>query len=206
MNTAWKHFWIVIGLIAAAGVAAAIWTMPEIGRSNVAAAWVQAVGSVAAIIASVMIGNRAAKKARHAALEVQNREAAGRLEVALHVANQARELLQVLRSRFRGGDTSLGANDFDSVREALQALPFADLRSGPLVKELMTIRRVLGSIQAISARYEDFHGVLGAELLSQLKSEFERKATALERSYDAAEAAYEAALLRLDALHDAGGH
>lgn len=168
-----------------------------------APAWVQAIGSVAAIVAAVIVSNQTARRTRHIALEIQNREAASRIEVAIHIANQARTLVNMANDRVsRHGEVTLGAGDFDSVRGAIDALPIADLRSGRLVTCMMTIRRLLGPIQKISEDYESVGGH-GVEPTSQ-KAFDERMAVrlaAFDRTHEDLQLAARAALDRLSESH-----
>lgn len=199
--TNWTLFWTTLAVVFAVGFAVWISGAPSPGNATEAAAWLQAIGSIGAIVVAILVAQHSAKISRRVALEMQNREAAGRIEVAVHIANQANELRNHLKARINGGARGLGDNDFDSVADAIDVLPFAELRSGLLVAELMTTRRLVRSLHAISQTFESFYGILEPAGLESLKSQFEKKSEALDRTYvrlkgDAAEA-----LKQLSSLH-----
>lgn len=171
--------------------------------SSIAASWIQAVGSIVAIIAAIVISNDGARRNRHIALEIQNREAAARIEVAIHVANQGRTLVALVGKRFAGGKTTLGEGDFDSVCRAIDGIELADLRSGRLVTALMTLRRLLGPIRKLNDGFEVVGGcgMPRSDLLS-FRKELRHRAKVFNRTYDEAVQAAESALTRLSKSHE----
>jgi hypothetical protein len=192
MTSVWRSFWGAIALMGAAGVAAAIWQMPEPLRNNVAAAWVQAIGSIAAIVAAAFISDRATRDGRKTAFALQNREASGRLEVAMFVAHQVVMLAYLVKARVGGASQAITGSDFDSILDAIDKLPLADLSSGRFVQELLAMRRVLNALKGYVASFE------GAKSKSYVRATFaiaimDRIAT-LEKVYVHVEEAYADAL------------
>lgn len=167
-----------------------------------APAWVQAIGSIMAILAAVWVAQDTARRSRHIALEIRNRDASARIEIAMHIANEARTLMNFAAASLRGtAHMNLGAGDFQSVREAIDALPFAELSSGRIVAELMTIRRLLGPIERLCDTFNHAGLSIDKQTRGSLDEEVDRRMAAFERSYEKLEGAVRAAIDRLNQSH-----
>jgi len=169
------------------------------------AAWVQAIGSIGAIGVAIWVANDAANRNRHTALEMRNREASTRLEIAHHIANEAKLLVGMAAKSIRGElNISLGEGDFQSVRDAIDALPFAELTHGRVVVELMTIRRLLGPIEKLC----EANNLVGLAMTKSdqksMKDELARREAAFDRTFVKMEQAVRDALDRLNRSHDEG--
>lgn len=200
----WTSFWAAVGLMASVLLLQLALEHPP-GTSEEVAAWVQALGSIGAIVAATLIARDSARTSRQIALEMQNREVAGRLEVAVHVASQARDLREILGNRLAGSsETQLGANDFDNVTAAIAALPFAELRSGRLVTNLMALQRVVRMLGSISDHHERVVANAPGADNSKIIEEFTRRSAALDRIYGEVEKASAEALGRLTDSHNTG--
>lgn len=132
-----------LGLIAAGG-----WTWFKGMLESAAPAWIQAIGSIAAIFASAEIGRRQARAAidleakKRAAAEVQ------KLKIVMALMVRAHGLSDDICKAFATAQFS----DFDQVSPelmvdthlALQALPVFEIPNGLLALDVLTIGRALG--------------------------------------------------------------
>lgn len=197
----WMAFWTTLSTMAA--VVLLCWAIKRPpATSGEVAAWVQAIGSVVAIIVAILIGQSAAKRARHVALEVQNREAAARIEIAIFVASQSRDLAQALERRFHLRGPALSEIDFSSVQEGIDRLPMSELRSGALVAKLLTLRRLVGGLEGLSVEFEGMGGPSLSEPRRMIyRSRLLERSDILLRVYGDIENAAQAALTRLSDTH-----
>lgn len=132
-----------LGLIAAGG-----WTWFKGMLESAAPAWIQAIGSIAAIFAAAEIGRRQARAAidleakKRAAAEVQ------KLKIVMALMARAHGLSDDICKAFATAQFS----DFDQVSPelmvdthlALQALPVFEIPNGLLALDVLTISRALG--------------------------------------------------------------
>lgn len=103
------------------------------------AAWTQAVGSVAAIIAAILISGR---QRRHAE---RDREAAERAFgiLCIGLAKQAVELVDATESGLTAKKISVSPETVDDVLETLDRLPFERMVSAEFALAFVNIRRSL---------------------------------------------------------------
>lgn len=111
-------------------------------KSDAVAAWVQAFGSIAAIVGAVWIGNRQVQ----AALSTEARASAGRRKSILAIAEAAYEHSERFRRLLAQSDprASLSLNYHESiingVAEALGSVPFHEVGSRDGVMALLSLR------------------------------------------------------------------
>lgn len=106
--------------------------------SDVTAAWVQAVGSIWAVLAVWRFSTEEARRAEEAAFQ----QVRSRIETALHVAHEARELARETVARLKGPNR-LPKHDFEDVRETLDRIPIDKLGSGRLALRVRQLRRLV---------------------------------------------------------------
>lgn len=121
------------------------------------AAWVQAVGSIGAIIAGFRVANKQIKstaaQARLDRIEADDDRLTAALSVAMYAADLIYEAAGQAASK--GSVTgyllvSCDYLDFDGATRALQAIPLHDLRSPAMIGGLLKIQRCVESIDRMT--------------------------------------------------------
>ena len=132
-----------LGLIAAGG-----WTWFKGMLESAAPAWIQAIGSVAAIFAAAEIGRRQARAASDLEAKKQAAAETQKLKIVMALMARAYGLSNDICKAFATAQFS----DFDQVSPelmvdthlALQALPVFEIPNGLLALDVLTIGRALG--------------------------------------------------------------
>lgn len=121
------------------------------------AAWVQAVGSIGAIIAGFRVANKqsknAAAQARLDRLEADDDRLTAAFSVAMYAADLIHEAARQAASRASVGgylEVSCYYLDFEGAARALQAIPLHDLRSSAMIGGLLKIHRCVESIDRMT--------------------------------------------------------
>ena len=133
------------------------------------AAWVQAAGSILAIVAAFLISflqHRSTLKV----LQKQRREAnAGRLDVLFELAEQARTLIEKANAGIQGNVASyfereLDSNDLQGLHEAFASIALHDLPTANSVFAILRLKEVTRQMPSLIQQAVDEltkHGAVG---------------------------------------------
>lgn len=104
---------------------------------QVTAAWVQAIGSIAAISAAIWIAGRQFRQS-----EIHRWEAdASRVSVALHLSAQLRDAIDEAQRSVLPRLPTFEPSNFESVRAALDEVPLMELPAGKAAIAVVNLRR-----------------------------------------------------------------
>lgn len=139
-----------------------------------AAAWVQAIGSVAAIGVAIAVGRHSAQENRMAALEMRRLNTRSRMDIAYGLAYRAWALCgDVLALIDRRGGT-VTVDDLDAVSDALAQMPLADLGDDTFAERVMRCRSLTLKVRSVLTNYldtpSDQRGSIRTRAVEDLKS------------------------------------
>jgi len=111
---------------------------------QVTAAWVQAIGSIAAITAAIWIAGRQFRQSEFHRWESD----ANRISVALHLAKQAVDAIAEAQSGVEAGKATFTPTNFQTVQAALDEVPLLDLPAGKAAISIVNLRRAVAFYNA----------------------------------------------------------
>lgn len=159
-NKAYERIALVaISIAAVAVIVNMIVSVPEL-RSDAAASWVQAVGSIAAILGAFEISRRQGAKARQQAIEMVERANRQRIEsvraIVVHAEEQARamaETIQVMPYEIFKMTMAAPVLTLDEAAAALSAVPLHELGSYEAVSAITGMQKALASMRSAIDKY-----------------------------------------------------
>lgn len=128
------------------GIAAAALLFASPTKSQTIAAWVQAVGSIAAIFIALRVGQQQSKAAIEGALDAQRMAEKTKLKSVLAIASSAHDLATSIRAAFASKDVNwalLSIYDPKVIQQviiALNSAPLHDIGSTDGVSALLSFR------------------------------------------------------------------
>lgn len=176
---------VICGLI---GLGAYQWVPWKDVEGQTWAAWVQAIGSIAAIIGAFYIGKHQADVQKSVAEKARKDVLADRHSTVKSIADRAYQRCLNIKPDLEGeGDfgnlvffISYRENDFTNAIKLLDAAPHFELGSGKLVEGILVLRDAMHSIQGWIQLHkkcksgESAHMLHDEELRSLMTSDLER--------------------------------
>jgi hypothetical protein len=151
--------WLILASAALAVCSAALlmFSWVPVLWSEPAAAWVQAVGSVAAILGAFVIGERQSRAAREHALELDRVAQKRKNDSVLAIAAAAHQHVIEISNAFQGEAINLmylaleyNHRNVDDVIDAIAAVPLHELGSADAVTSLLGIKTALMRVHEIA--------------------------------------------------------
>ena len=148
-----KHVFSYFALVATATIVVVALARGWFSSAN-APAWVQAYGSIAAILSAVWIASQQAARQQRA----ERDRALQRLKMAKELSGQLLDALDAARADVADGKAEFSPDNFDTVAEALREVAISDLPTGKAAIAIVNQRR---NLQFYRQAFEAFQRAQG---------------------------------------------
>jgi hypothetical protein len=159
MDRNFRYIYLTLGVMLTVGVTWAVWLHPDGLWSSIGAAWLQAIGSVGAI---VVAGWAVWRQERQRTLDDQIerlRLRGDQLEALIALSSEAVDLVSGIRFTHDYFFETLVEDGFEQLEVAFAQIPAHEARDRSVAKAIMDLRRYVPRLKEslLNARSDTFH-------------------------------------------------
>lgn len=180
-------FLVCMGMLALTAACVLFWAIwPDGWKGDGPAAWVQAIGSIGAIIGAVYVGRAQADESLRQAKLIRNLESQQRQEAIAAVVLAAYVRCMTIQTNAQQGTTAIALRNYwvqhgrvalDGALKALAAVPLFEMSSAKLIMDIQAVEgpliKIRAELERLDSQWESLSGSDALRILNMVRAQCE---------------------------------